>query len=78
MDEHQTLRQALERYETSLTSPTASDWELRSRKSRCSCAGREVREKIAELERSGELASRIEKAAAKAVPEEPPDDARPE
>jgi len=35
---------------------------------------REVRQKIAELERSGEL----EEAAAKAVPEEPPDDARPE
>ena len=32
---------------------------------------REVREKIAELERSGELARRIEETAAAALPEEP-------
>ena len=39
---------------------------------------REVREKIAELDRSGELMRRIEEAAANALPEEPDADALPE
>jgi len=39
---------------------------------------REVRDKIAQLDRSGELARRIEETAANALPEEPADDLLPE